>query len=429
MQTASVNARSTGLGSATAGCLTLLAGIGLTAAAVQADPIKLTFSGWGNNGVIKPIIARFNQDHPDIQIENAQGDSTKVLAQFAAGSPPDVYRVSWAEVGSFIHQGLAMNLDPLINRDRAEFDLADFWPPALQAFQWQGHQWAMPHLIGGNLIWLNLDLLSQDGVAPPGPNWTYANDFQPMAQKLTRDAGGDGVVDEWGFGNPNHWAFWMGLTYSDGGSTFNADQTQFAVDSPASVAAIEYIRQLVDVLHASPGPADRVGDLKLWQSGKAAMSLAPAVIPTWGNVPFHYQVVPNPMGSVRRVMMGGPQPLLIAPGIPQSHVEAAWTFLKWINQPDIEAWISNTVKQFPPTRRSSVAFVDDPNIRVFGGQMENQVLFTTLMYNQITASFHKHLDEVLNGKLAPAAAAAQIESELNAQLSDEMAKWHNHKVG
>lgn len=383
--------------------------------ALGSEPVEIEVTGWHDPELLAAVIDRFNQENPDVYVFQTLQNATQVLTRIAGGSPPDIYRVSWAELAEFTRQGLALDLSRLISRDADELDMGDFWPPALAAGQYQGVQYAMPHHIGGNLLWLNLDLFDNAGIIPPDENWTY-DDLMSMARSISRDRDGDGEIDQWGLINPHMWAFWSGFVFSNGGHIYNHDQTAFDLDHNVTRDALRYIWELVHVAQGSPAPAQRQSDQVAWNNGNTAMVLAPAVIHQWGEVPFAHDVVPNPTGSTRRVMMGGAQPLIIYPHSP--NIEAAWRFLKFINRPDIQAWVSNTLGMFPPARRSAVPYVDHPIIRSFGMELENQVVYTNMLHGTITSTFGQYIDRILRNEIPIDEAVSAINHELNVRLND-----------
>ncbi len=387
----------------------------LMVAPVTAQPVTIEFSGWPAVN-IQDIIDRFNQEHTDIHVEFVNGNSAEILTRMAAGTGPDVFRISWAEFSPWALQGLVMDLTPYIERDSGEVRTEDIWPAALTPFQLNGRQMAMPHHIGGNLMYLNLDHLASSGLAVPADVWTW-EEFAEIARRMTLDRNNDGTVDVWGFGSPHAWQFWIGVIESNGTRVFNADQLSFNFDNPGTQEAMQYVYDLINVLKGAPGPSERSGTLAAWTGGEAAMVMSPATA-VWRDTPFEFTVMPNPTGSAKRVMPGGPQPLAISPTT--EHPEAAWEFIKWVISPEIQEWISNELKRFPPARRSVVPSIEDPVLRTYGMELENQLVYTTMIHGDIVSTFNRHLDAVLRNEEAITAAAAQIQHELTVRAQETL---------
>ena len=386
----------------------LLLTVAAVAAGAAAATAELEFSGW-EEALIGQILERFNREHPDIRISLVSGNSDQILARMAAGTGPDVYRVSWAEFTPWMRQGLALDLTPYIDRDKEELKLEEIFPGALTPFQMNGRQYAMPHHIGGNLMYINLERLAAAGLALPREDWDW-NDFVEVARRTTLDRENDGRIDVWGFVNPNGWQFWIGHIESNGTRVFDGDVPAFNFNNQGTRDMVQFVYDLVRVHGAAPGPGERPDPLQAWRGGNAGMVMSPATA-QWSDVPFERAVLPNPTGTARRVMPGGPQPLAINPAT--EHPEEAWTFLKWINRHDIQAWISIDLKLFPPTRRTVVPLIDDPILRVFGMELENQLVYTTMISSQVTLVFTPHLDAVLRNEEAIPAAVEQVQHELS----------------
>ncbi len=387
--------------------LTLLFG-----ASVSAQ-VAIEFSGWPNDDRVGPIVERFHAAHPDVHVDVARENPQQVLVRILGGLPPDVFRVSWAEFADFVDAGTVIDLTPYLERDRTELEIDDLWPPVLRSGQYKGRQYGMPMNVGGNLVFVNLDHVNEAGLALNAKGWTYV-DFADLAQRTTRDLSGDGAPDRWGYANVNFWSFWAGLIHSNGGSLWNEDWTAFQTDTPVVVEAIRYIDDLVNRRLASPGPGQPKPNLA---SGNATFWLgsAPSVFTIGQDTGFAWTVAPNPSGSVRRVMMGGNQPVLISNATTSEEREAAWKLIKFMMSTEVQAWLGNAGFN-APMRISAIPYIENEHIRTYAMQLENQVEYTNRMHSQINQTFNQYLNQVLSGEVAAEGAAALIQHDLNVQL-------------
>ena len=392
---------------------TLAFALWVAALGAAAEPVVLEFSGWGAPSV-EAIFERFNAEHDGIQIMLVPGGAAQILARMAAGTGPDLYRVSWAEFAPWMQQGLAVDLTPFIERDQEELQLEDIWPRALEPFQLNGRQYAMPHHIGGNLMYINIDRVDEAGLPLPRSDWDW-DEFVAYAARLSLDRNNDGAMDVWGFVNPQMWAFSIAMIASEGVRFFDPNLPAFNVDTPAMHRAMQRIYDLVHIHRGAPGPGERPNAAEAWSSGSAAMTMQSAN-PSWSQVDFRFTVLPNPSGPAGRVMPGGPQPLAISPY--SEHVEEAWTFIKWIVRPDIQAWISGELGLFPPARRSAIPFVDNPVLRIFGGELENQLVYTTVAHSTYERAFIQQMDAVLAHRQSIPAAAREIQLQMDNALAE-----------
>ena len=94
---------------------------------------------------------------------------TKMLALHASDQLGDL-AYGWNSQGhlaSWAHKGLARSLDDLVRADK--FDLAQFYPGAIEADRWEGKLWALPTVghPGEVTLFYNMNLLDAAGVKYP----------------------------------------------------------------------------------------------------------------------------------------------------------------------------------------------------------------------------------------------------------------------
>ncbi len=144
------------------------------------------------------LIPTFKQVAPNVEIVHEvfagqQGESytSKLLAMWAAGSPPDVWGFGQNYMG-FWARGMVADLTPLINRDK--YDLNQFLTGLPDKFKVHGKQYGIPQLTTfGTLLFFNKDLFDKEGIKYPpvdwdDRSWTYEK-MLDVAQKLTKNAG------------------------------------------------------------------------------------------------------------------------------------------------------------------------------------------------------------------------------------------------
>src|SRR5215217_5956099 len=100
----------------------------------NAEPsgkIVFAYPGEETEQVMRPIIVKMFMDkHPNITVEEqpVPGDyDTTVLAQIAAGNPPDVFVSGDVFVAPFIKEGVAADLTPFFEKS-SDIKETDFYP-------------------------------------------------------------------------------------------------------------------------------------------------------------------------------------------------------------------------------------------------------------------------------------------------------------
>lgn len=177
----------------------------------------------------------------------------------AAGAPPDLVIFHAAEVGQMAAEGLMIPLDDVIFND-GTLNKADFNTALMDSITIDGNTMAVPFDNHGWLLWYNTQLVEEAGLDPDNLPQNGA-EFLEWAQMLTTDVNGLHPTDE-GFDpeNVDVWAIdWTWPRYSIpttmwqfGGGILNEDGTEVLLDSPESIAAIQYWHDLMYEYHVAP---------------------------------------------------------------------------------------------------------------------------------------------------------------------------------
>lgn len=149
----------------------------------------------------RTLIDGFHRAHPDIRVEpvfvgRQQEHVTRLATSFAGRRPPDLFLINYRRYGQFLDRDL---LDPLGPRlaDRPDFAAANFYAPALEAFQFRGQQMCLPQNISTQVVYYNRALFQRFGVPEPAGDWNWKA-FHDAARALTRDIDGDLLPDIFG---------------------------------------------------------------------------------------------------------------------------------------------------------------------------------------------------------------------------------------
>jgi multiple sugar transport system substrate-binding protein len=173
-------------------------GLGFLAAcggddAKQTDngPVKLRFLSlaWQKESLEanKDLVAKWNADHPDIQIEYVQGDWNSVhdqlLTSFEGGDAPDIFQYESASIGEFSKQGYLADLKDLVPAGLKGEISQGIW----DTVTFDGKVTGVPFLLESQVVLANKKLLDAAGIAVPSPSapWTW-DEFQANAAKLTQ---------------------------------------------------------------------------------------------------------------------------------------------------------------------------------------------------------------------------------------------------
>ncbi|HEU4745294.1 MAG TPA: extracellular solute-binding protein [Anaerolineales bacterium] len=229
-----------------------------------SDPLILWHGLTGTDGaVFAVLLEKFVTDNPDVCLrsEGIPWDTffQKYPTAVAAGTPPDMVIFHAAEVNQMASEGLMMPIDDVIFND-GTLNKADFNPSVIENITFEGQTMAVPFDNHGWLLWYNTEIIKNAGLDPENlpKNGT---EFLDWAQKITTDVNGKHPTEE-GFDKDNVdvWAMeftWPRYTvpttlWQFGGDITNAEGTQCLLDSPESVAAIQYWHDMMYKYYVAP---------------------------------------------------------------------------------------------------------------------------------------------------------------------------------
>ncbi len=225
---------------------------------------------------LNPLIQKFEAENPGIKIEaeRISWDSynQKLLTAIAGGYPPDVAQVKLWWQPQLVDMGALLPLDDYIAAWDGKDDVYDkIWELTKYS---DGHQYYMPLQMVILYLYYRTDMFDELGLEVP----TTREEFLDVAQKLTRDTDGDGVVDVYGFGirgarGGHDW--WGTFVLSSGAEFFDANGNS-GLTTPEAIAANQWFIDLYRKYKVSPPttPSDGFQEIIAnMKSGRTAMTI------------------------------------------------------------------------------------------------------------------------------------------------------------
>ncbi len=337
---------------------------------------------------LQELLTEFEKAHTSIHIKaqyvpTGDGLIQKLITSIQSNTAPDI---------SWIHSDF---LDRLVEADAlvpmkeflegpdglAAGELDDIFPPLLEAGTLDGVLYALPMEATSLALLYNRAAFRNVGLDPAHPpqNWEELREY---ATRLTLDKDGDGRTDQYGFlvpifpasGELNIWMIlqWTPFLWQAGGKEISPDKTEMLFNSEAGVQALTLWKQLYDRQNLSSfGIAHDLG----FASGKLAMILdGPWNLPRYRAMrDVDWKVAPLPAGPAgRATYLAGEQLAIFRQS---THRREAWTFVKWVLQPDVQARFSLN-SGYLPVRKSGLAIEEyckelekDPALKAFVEQM------------------------------------------------------------
>ena len=222
-------------------------------------PVTVTWATWYNTDTPfwKATIEAFEKVHPNIKIEVQSVPSSddmfdKMLAQIAAGNPPDTATVSDWMTGALAQNDGLLPLDDDIAKSKA-IDIADYVPAYLQPSQVKGVQYGLPFDGETTMLFYRTDRFQEAGLDPNKPPQTW-EEFQQYAEKLT-----DKDKSKYGFAvfAPESAYYFYPWLWQAGAEQLNpSDPNDIVWDSPEGQKAADFYANLAkyspqDLLNAT----------------------------------------------------------------------------------------------------------------------------------------------------------------------------------
>ncbi len=316
------------------------------ATTVALSPVKIVWSNWaidaGSKARLEEPKRGFESTMPGatVELQNTPiGEyMTKLLANYAANTAPDIVRLNTEQLPIFASRGQVVDLDPLLARTTdAWTKRPDVKSQLVDRFRFGRGLTGLPY--GGDMdaLFFNKTLFAAEGATPPpltynDPGWTYDR-VLALAKQLTKrrpDGGTNQLgIDVGGYRYEGH-------VENAGGSWFTVDGKTFTGHQTPAVAAIDWLAALRLTHNVSAAPGTDDARLMNFVSGKLAMS--------WSGVSqasnriqdvadrFEWDVAPAPRwGNNPLVVKSGFSALTLSTQSKQP--DATWSFLHWVTGP------------------------------------------------------------------------------------------------
>ncbi len=398
----------------------------LLASCSPANTGQVSFMIFGDPAELaayQKLVEAFEAEHPQIQIQlrhvASQNDyQQQLLTAFSAGAPPDVMLLNYRRVAQFAGPGGLEPLGQYVEKSSL-VRLADFYAPAIEAFQWNDQLWCVPQNISSLVVYYNRNLFDAAGLPYPADNWTQA-DFLQAARALTKDLDGDGQTDQYGAGLAPSLLRLAPFIWQNGGELVDdpAQPTRLALDNPAAMEALQWFVDLQVKEKVVPDAVAEEAEASenRFLSGRLAMYFnSRRGAPTYRTITaFEWDVAPLPMGRQPVSVLHSDGYCMAAK---TKNKPAAWTFIEFANSAAGQTLMASTGRTVPSLRQvaESDAFLDPQhppaNSRIFIETIptiRRVPLMTTWVAIEETAS--KEIERAFYGQ-------ASIEEAIGAAIS------------
>ncbi len=311
-----------------------------TACTAVAKPEEVSFMVSGDPAefnAYQELVDAFNTQQSDVHVElthvpSAKEYRTRLVTEFAAGSPPDVTLMNYRRYASFAASGMLEPLGPYLDQS-ALISQDDFYAAAIDSFVWQDTLMCLPQNISSLVVYYNQDLFDAAGLPYPSDKWSWV-DFVDTAVALTQDFDGDGQIDQYGLGvEPSLFRLAPFVWQNDAPLVDDLVQpTRLTLTRPPSLAALQWFTDLHNVFGVVPGRVEEAAQdsESRFLAGTTAMFLnSRRGVPTYREIKrFTWDVAPLPNGEKSAGILHSDAYCLSNTAV---HKDAAWSFIEFAN--------------------------------------------------------------------------------------------------
>jgi multiple sugar transport system substrate-binding protein len=278
----------------------------------------------------------------------------------------DIVHVDCVWMGQYAGQGWLYPVEDFVKQtDPAVLALDDFHPRVLdEQCKWEGKLYGLPFINAVHVLYYRPDLFEKYGVTKVPETWEELRD---AAKLVTEKGKADNIqgVTFMGKRGVQLLCNWVGFLGAFGGQIYD-DKYVAKLDSPESIAALEFFKSLIP--YANPGVLSQDYDecAQTFADGKVAMNLqwqnaAPWFLdPAKSKIVGKWDLAPQPGvkqadGTIRRSPTFGGWDMGIAAD--SKNKEAAWDFIVWATTKEMEARLTTAM----PSSRKSI--LGDPEMQ------------------------------------------------------------------
>ena len=219
-------------------------------------------------------------------------------------------------------------------------------------------------------------------------------------------------------GQTGSWQSMLPFAWSNGAIVTNDDGTEYTIDSPEMTEALDYYKSFIDEGISGPTRLLDPGEL---ESGFAKGTFGAFISGPWhtglvedaGVSQDEYALAPLPGkdSAPGTSFVGGGD---LAVFSDSDNKESAWKLVKWLAEPEVQQDFYDAVGDLPAVKESweSGRLADDPQLQVFGEQLENTMSPPAVpTWEQVAAEIDADIETAVTGALPVDEAVSHMQSQ------------------
>ncbi|GAA3705287.1 sugar ABC transporter substrate-binding protein [Microlunatus aurantiacus] len=390
-----------------------------------SGPATLTFVNWSGDTEKKAfdaLIAAFQQKNPDITIKTDTvpyaSIQTNLDSRFQSGNPPDLFRVSYIDIGQYTSQDVLLDVSGAFDQTAVDAFVPGLW----QGVVYDGKPYGVPHQIDTTAVLYRKDAFEAAGITDVPTTleeaWSW-DEFGAVADKLAGVVKGkqSPFIYDWQSAGAYRWLSWL---FQAGGSLLAPDLKAPAIDSDEGRRAVEFTQSFFTkkwVARNTSVKSTTYPD-SAFIAGTVAMAFAgdflvPSIESSIGSK-VEYAAFPMPRDKIAASDLGGNAIVAAKDG---KNTAAATKFLQFIVEEDQMRTFCEATGQLPTLTSlttSKLDFAVRPDLmETFVQQAttltpEQVKQVTVPQFAKINASLADELEKAFLGGRSPADTTAAL---------------------
>lgn len=382
--------------------------------AVGDGPATGTIEVWamGTEGeVLGDFATAFTEDNPDAEVEVTavpwESAHEKIANAIAAGETPDVTLVGTTWMGEFAEAG---GLDPL---PEDLVSSSDFFEGAWGSTEVGGTSYGVPWYVETRVLYYRKDLAEKAGWDQPPATWDELKQFALDLQ----DKGGAEYGIQLPAGGTGSWQTMLPFAWSNGAGVTNDDGTEYTLDSPEMIEALEYYKGYFD---------EGISPTRLLDAGELESGFADGTYGSFISGPWHtglvedqgvdedqyaVAVLPGKDGAPGTSFVGGGDLAVFADS---DNKESAWKLVQWLADPETQQDFYDEMGDLPAVSSAwdSGELAEDPQLSVFGDQLDNALAPPAVpTWEEVATVIDSEVEKATKGDTSVEDAVAEMQRQ------------------
>jgi multiple sugar transport system substrate-binding protein len=407
----------------------LLAGAAAIGCGVREEATAIDFWALGREGeVVQRLMPEFERRTPGLRVRVQQipwsAAHEKLLTAYAGDALPDLLQLGTTWLPEFV---ALRAVAPVGERMVASTSIAsdDYFPGILEMSEVDGTLYGVPWYVDTRVLFYRSDLLARAGFQEPPRTWSAWLDAMIRLEAVV---GADHFAI---LLSPDTWEPQVILALQLGAALLRDGDRRGDFQSPRFREAFRWYLDLFERGLAPSGSEGRVGNVYRdfaaghfamlvsgpWDLGELARRLPAELDSAWATAPL-----PAPREDGPGASLAGGASLVLTRSSPRQ--AEAWKLVEYLSEPEQQVALHRLSGDLP-ARRSAwrlSGLASDPRARAFWVQLDALASTPRIPeWERIASRIAHYSEEAVRGHLAPEAALAALDRDVDAIL--EKRRW------